>query len=233
MKDKIGKIYGLIDPRYGIIRYCGQTVNTIEKRFEGHLKELNGKSHKVNWIRKLLSLGLKPKLVLLAYDILVPFITYLQNGDKFKPFYDYDALDKEEKLFISISKEECAAFGIDCVNGNNGGNGEHSQNMTTVSWCKGLSADPNSPNYDTRVERGSIKQRGKKLSEETIEKIRVAIEGTKNPQHSEQMKGSGNPMFGISPQERMTPEVYERYRANHAGYKNYQTRRYFLSLDWS
>ncbi len=123
MKNKIGIIYGLIDPRYDIIRYIGQIVETLEHRFVKHMTRLDGKSHKVNWIKKLISLNLKPKPVLLVYDINVPFITYLQVGDKFVPFYDYDALDKEERLFISITREECAAFGIDCVNGTDGGDG--------------------------------------------------------------------------------------------------------------
>lgn len=106
---------------------------TLEKRFNKHLFDATDRkdnNHKNNWIRKLLSLGFKPKPVVLAYDIPVPFITYLQDGDKFKPFYDYDVLDKEEKLFISISKDECTSFGFDCVNGTNGGAGETSHNRT-------------------------------------------------------------------------------------------------------
>lgn len=74
-------------------------------------------------MRKLLSLGLEPKPILLSYNISVPFITYLQVDDKFKPFYDYDAINKEERYFIAISKEECASFGVDCVNGTDGGDG--------------------------------------------------------------------------------------------------------------
>jgi len=130
MKKKINKtgiIYGLIDPRYGLIRYVGQTTNTLEERFKGHLKEAKRSSqktyHKLAWIRKLLSLNLKPRSIILAYDISVPFMTHLQIGNKFKSFYDYDALDKEERYFIAITKEECASFGIDCVNGTRGGNG--------------------------------------------------------------------------------------------------------------
>ena len=130
MMQRTGIIYGLADPRYfDLIRYVGQTIGTLEDRFEKHMNRLDGNSHKANWIKKLLSLSLKPKQVILVYDIPVPFITYLQNDfaknvkNRFQPFYDYDALDKEERYFISITREECSSFGIDCVNGTDGGDG--------------------------------------------------------------------------------------------------------------
>jgi|LauGreDrversion4_2_1035121.scaffolds.fasta_scaffold44134_2 hypothetical protein len=58
-------IYKLIDPITNEIRYIGQTYN-INKRYEGHIStSLNKNSycyntHKACWIRKLLSLNLKP-----------------------------------------------------------------------------------------------------------------------------------------------------------------------------
>lgn len=209
MKDKVGLIYGLIDPRYfELIRYNGETVTTMEARFNRHMTELTGNSHKVNWIKKLLSIGLKPIPILLAYDIPVPFITYLQNDfakRRFQPFYDYDALDKEERYFISITREECASFGIDCVNGTDGGDGFRGADP----WIKGLTKET-----DERVARlaESVRQSllGTKDSDETRKNKRdAANKRYENPlEHQKQresmmgnhnfgdVSGANNPMFG-------------------------------------
>ncbi len=63
-------IYTLSDPRTGEIRYVGKTTK-INKRFSGHLTESRRGdiSHKCNWIRSLLTIGLKPVIeVLDTYD---------------------------------------------------------------------------------------------------------------------------------------------------------------------
>jgi len=184
-KDKVGIIYGLIDPRYDLIRYDGQTVVTLESRFEGHLveaQESKNNTKKLVWIRKLLSLGLKPIPVLLAYDIPVPFITYLQNDfvkegrSRFKPFFDYDALDKEEQYFISASREECASFGIDCVNGNSGGHGEGSQHRPSHEGKK------HSKEWNEHISNGRKRQEpwNKGLTNETDERIAKKSEAQRN-----------------------------------------------------
>jgi hypothetical protein len=138
MKDKVGIIYGLVDPRYAIIRYVGQTVKTLKKRFNEHIDEAKSKNnrnkpyYKLNWIRKLLSLNLEPTPVILAQDISVQFITFLQNDfskHRFKIFYDYDELDKKEKYYIAIIKEKCETAKIKCVNIKNGGRGNAPWNM--------------------------------------------------------------------------------------------------------
>jgi hypothetical protein len=51
-------IYTLTDPRDSVIKYVGKSVRP-EKRFIEHLKE-SGSYKKINWIQKLLGLGLKP-----------------------------------------------------------------------------------------------------------------------------------------------------------------------------
>ena len=58
-------IYGLVEPHDGRIRYVGRADNP-QRRYQRHLQRLNGHSHKVNWIKHLLSLGLRPSLVYLA-----------------------------------------------------------------------------------------------------------------------------------------------------------------------
>lgn len=219
MKDKIGIIYGLIDPRYDIIRYVGQTVTTLKERFQGHMDEAKkidtsrDTYYKLNWIRKLLSLGLEPKPVLLAYNISVPFITYLQNDfanekNKFRAFYDFDSLDKEEKLFISISREECSSFGIECVNSKISiGHGWGHR----FAWNKGLTKEKDSrlilssetrQNQSEAQNRPDVKanNRNKHLGKFHTEEYKQLM--------SKINSGNGNAMFGKNVKEFMTLEAY-------------------------
>ena len=50
-------IYSLSDPNTGEIRYVGKTYNQLRKRLYSHLNECKSgnKSHKINWIKSLLS----------------------------------------------------------------------------------------------------------------------------------------------------------------------------------
>ena len=53
-------IYGLLSSENNIIRYVGQTKNTLDKRLNEHIYialKYNGKTHKDNWIRKVYSDG--------------------------------------------------------------------------------------------------------------------------------------------------------------------------------
>ena len=64
---EISYIYGLIDPRNDEIRYIGKTINS-KTRLSGHItesKDIEVVNYRVKWIRKLISLGLKPKIIFL------------------------------------------------------------------------------------------------------------------------------------------------------------------------
>lgn len=57
-------VYGLVDPRDGQLRYVGQTVRRVSVRYDQHLiRAKTRKTHRDCWIFALLSLGLKPELV--------------------------------------------------------------------------------------------------------------------------------------------------------------------------
>ena len=56
-------IYGLTDPRTGLIRYVGKSENP-EKRLKGHLRDRR-KCHRVSWLQSLTALGLRPGLTIL------------------------------------------------------------------------------------------------------------------------------------------------------------------------
>lgn len=57
-------LYYLIDPITNDVRYIGRTKNTLNRRLNGHLSKARkgNKSHKNDWIRSILSKGLKPKI---------------------------------------------------------------------------------------------------------------------------------------------------------------------------
>lgn len=57
-------LYYLIDPITNDVRYIGRTKNTLSRRLNGHLSKARkgNKSHKNDWIRSILSKGLKPKI---------------------------------------------------------------------------------------------------------------------------------------------------------------------------
>jgi hypothetical protein len=60
------EIYGLLDPGTGELRYIGK-ANNSRKRLASHLRDSRRRDTPVyRWIRKLLSKGLAPELVVLA-----------------------------------------------------------------------------------------------------------------------------------------------------------------------
>lgn len=62
------KIYGLVCPISGNVRYIGKTKNTLAGRLKGHLsgaRTFRYHHHAARWIRVLLRNGLAPEIVLL------------------------------------------------------------------------------------------------------------------------------------------------------------------------
>jgi hypothetical protein len=68
--DEVGRfiIYGLCDPRTGELRYVGKSSQGL-RRAKNHVKESDlrrhGRTHKTAWIRSLLKLGLRPKIIVI------------------------------------------------------------------------------------------------------------------------------------------------------------------------
>jgi hypothetical protein len=66
-------IYGLVDPRTGIMKYVGRTTAALHTRLSGHMSEITheGKSRggygidKVNWLGELKRAGLAPSIKVL------------------------------------------------------------------------------------------------------------------------------------------------------------------------
>lgn len=61
------KIYGLVDPRDNTIRYVGKTRGKLNKRLCEHCQDRRHRHnrHKINWIKKLESLAMRPSIQLL------------------------------------------------------------------------------------------------------------------------------------------------------------------------
>lgn len=59
-------IYALIDPRDENVRYVGKS-NNVNSRYSYHINEYKSKqiSKKINWIKSLYKIGLKPELLIL------------------------------------------------------------------------------------------------------------------------------------------------------------------------
>jgi hypothetical protein len=75
---ELAYIYGLIDPRNGEIRYIGKTKNP-KSRLSGHItesKDIEVVNYRIKWIRKLISLDLKPNIVFLKVCSVNDFVKY-------------------------------------------------------------------------------------------------------------------------------------------------------------
>lgn len=95
-------IYGLVDPRDGLVKYIGYTGKPIRKRLRTHIRTsiTYNKTHKQKWIRKLIKLGLEPTIKTLKV---------VKQGD----------CKEWEKRYIKGYKD----FGFKLVNGTEGGDG--------------------------------------------------------------------------------------------------------------
>lgn len=148
-------IYALIDPRNECVRYIGKTNNPKYREYQ-HLHRVDGCHHKVNWIKSLLKENLKPE------------------------FFILDLVDDSEWQFweghyIHLYK----SFGFYLTNASNGGESpvygyKHSDEakMKLSNFFKGRKL---TDEHKKKIsESGKGKQIGKILSEETIEKIKIA-----------------------------------------------------------
>lgn len=67
-----GTIYGLCDPRHGIVQYVGSTMQKISLRNCDHIAEAqkpHSNSKKNMWIKWLLSLSLRPRIITLKNNV--------------------------------------------------------------------------------------------------------------------------------------------------------------------
>jgi hypothetical protein len=96
------RVYGLIDPRTGLLRYIGVSRRPLCKRLAVHICEskCGAQSHRCRWIRQILACGLRPRIV----EIECCPVT---DGRQ------------EERYHIALAKQD----GIRLVNSTDGGDG--------------------------------------------------------------------------------------------------------------
>jgi hypothetical protein len=66
--ERLGFIYGLVDPRTDEVRYVGRAVEDPWYRYTRHLKDETD-TYKGRWVRSLRNEGLKPKLVIIEAGV--------------------------------------------------------------------------------------------------------------------------------------------------------------------
>ena len=99
LSDRTVYIYTLCDPRDSIVRYIGYSKDP-KGRLRGHIQDTN-QCHRVHWIQKLISEGVRPTVEILEECL---------PGEDFKA---------KEIEWIAAYK----AIGFDLVNGTDGGEG--------------------------------------------------------------------------------------------------------------
>lgn len=104
-----GLIYCLVDPRDNLVKYIGQTISKLEKRYNQHLVDYKRRNCKVNsWIKSLITKDLKPIIEIIEDNI------------------DEINLDKKEIAYIALYK----SCGANLKNHNIGGSGNRGHKMT-------------------------------------------------------------------------------------------------------
>lgn len=162
-------IYGLYDPRNGLLRYVGKT-NNIRIRHSAHTRE-NGECYKHNWVKSLISVGLRPEIKVLE--------TIVNSDDK-----DWQ---ERERWWIKSSLDS----GAPLTNLHSGGRGGFSMHESTkdkirakatgrkmsreaIEKMKASKAAGLTPEVRERIRRAQL---GKKQSAETKAKRAVAMTG--------------------------------------------------------
>jgi group I intron endonuclease len=146
------KIYVLIDPNNNQVRYVGKSNNPT-KRYYKHCKFTNVKTHKNNWINKLLTEGKKPILCVIDEVSINEWVFW-------------------EMYWISQMK----AWGFNLTNSTIGGDGSTTGNKT--SFKKGRTAhNKGIPLTDEQKENLRLKNIGKKQSVFTKNKRSEALKG--------------------------------------------------------
>lgn len=170
------KIYFLIDPRTGDIRYVGKTTKKLTYRLmNGHMQD-SSRTHKTNWIKSLKKEGLLPEIKL---------VKICENEDK---------CNYAEKFYIKLLGRADKSEGI-LVNATDGGEGTTGRVLSEETKRKiskgnkgkllGRKLPENVKNKMMKTRSGfsekkkeeigrkiSEANKGKKMSDETKEKLR-------------------------------------------------------------
>ena len=158
------RVYALVDPRTGSIRYVGITSSSLVVRKRGHLAEarkLGGSCHRLAWLRQLLAVNLQPDIWLLE-----------ETDDK-----------DQERVWI----QKLRAAGCDLTNSTTvGERSEHSKETREKLRIIALNRGPEhiakiqaalEPQREEIGRKISASKQGHLVSEETRQKLKTALIG--------------------------------------------------------
>jgi len=194
------EIYGLIDPRSGVLRYVGKTVSGIKIRLKQHIHTAKGGgvTHRDRWIRSLLNENLKPSSVILE--------AVGEGAD----------WETAERFWISFYR---GMIGGLLTNISDGGDGVHGV-PRTEQWRERMSAamrgKKRKPISEAHRAALSAFNTGRKLppaSEEKKAKLRAANLGKKNGPPSAETRAKISAATKGKKQPPLTPEQRERWVA--------------------
>ncbi len=135
--DVVGRflIYGLRDPRTQEIRYVGKSARGVTRPLEHFPPPRADNTYKAHWLRKLISIGLTAKIVILEMCA------------------QKDALSLREQFWIAIGR---AALGVRFTNLTAGGDGCVAPTPETrARMSAAISATKNRPEVKARISKSS------------------------------------------------------------------------------
>lgn len=160
-------VYALIDPRNRAVRYVGKSHRTARRRLRRHLAPcyLRGHTHKERWIRRLMRLGLEPRIIVL------------------ERCSSPESLSAREIWWIARYR----ALGADLTNATPGGDGGGAPH-TEESKEKIRRALLGKPKTEQHRINSGLGQRGRRASAQTRAKLSAARRG----RHPEPRFGPNN-----------------------------------------
>lgn len=159
--DKRVFIYGLFDPRNGVIRYIGKAAD-LKVRMFGHLSDKR-RVHKVHWIEQLKACGMSPSMCILEIC---------------EPGSDWE---EAEKFWIAYHR----FIGTRLTNSTNGGEGSFGREISEETRKKIGSANRGKKLPREQIEQmrtrliGNKYALGSRHSEETRRRVSLAGMGRK------------------------------------------------------
>ncbi len=204
-------IYGLCDPITKQLRYVGKTINP-DRRLKDHLRNKK-RNHLSCWIGSLLKQDKHPEIFVIEK-------------------IDSSEWQEAERFWISYFRY----IGADLVNGSYGGLGGSKKghrfspegrariNAATSAACKGKSL---SPEHRKKLRSAKL---GKKQRPETVEKRRLKLSGSNNPNFgkakSEEQKRKISESKRGKPGHKQTAESIQKIREKQIGRpKSEETKR--------
>lgn len=215
LDDTIFRIYKLVDSNSGWVRYVGVTSFGLDRRLTQHIKEARNtkkkNTHKLNWIRQLLTIGH------------IPTIVELEQGNK-------ETWSEREKYWIKYYRD----LGEPLTNSTDGGEGlwgySPSEETRTKISIRTKEAMANLPaETKKRIREGRL---GKTPNDHTRRRVSETQKGKKKSQESKVKYWNTRRKLGNDKLSTKTKEQKSR-RMSRKGWRIERGRRvWFDKIPW-